>query len=189
MGPAETVCTGSLLVAAPGLDEPTFRRTVIYLVSHDDTGTVGVVLNRPSEGPVVDVLPAWAPHAPRPAVFFLGGPVKRDGALGLATLRTGEPGPPPGVRAVQGRVVLVDLDAPVERLAPHLDGVRVFLGYAGWGAGQLAGELARGDWLVVPSLPSDVLTPGRVDLWGRVLRRQPMPLALLASHPGETSRN
>jgi len=53
----------------------------------------------------------------------------------------------------------------------------------------LDAELGRADWLVLPSLPSDVLMPGRVDVWVRVLRRQPMPLAMLATHPVDVDRN
>ena len=60
---------------------------------------------------------------------------------------------------------------------------------AGWDAGQLAGEIARGDWIVVPALPDDVLTGQDPDLWGRVLRRQGMPLALLATFPLDARHN
>jgi putative transcriptional regulator len=181
---------GSLLVSATTLTEEPFRRTVVYVVDHSDEGTLGVVLNRPSDTAVHDVLPAWSEHAVRPRALFVGGPVTRDSALCLGTVRVG--GSAEGVRGlrpVHGRVVLVDLDGDPGELAPLLDGVRVFVGYAGWSAGQLDGELARGDWLVLASLPTDVLEPGRVDLWGRVLRRQPLPVALLASHPLETDRN
>lgn len=178
---------GSLLVSSTALTEPAFRRTVVYVVDHSAGGTLGVVLNRPSDSAVHDALPAWAPHAVRPRALYVGGPVARDAALCLAILRVGASAHGArGLRVVHGRVVLVDLDAEPGELAPLLDGVRVFVGYAGWAAGQLDGELAREDWLVLASLPTDVIEPGRVDLWGRVLRRQPMPLALLATHPLDT---
>ena len=177
-------------MSATSLTEATFRRTVVYVVDHSSGGTLGVVLNRPSETAVHDVLPAWAAHTVRPQALFDGGPVTRDAALCLGTVLAGSSADGvPGLRTVQGRVVLVDLDADPDDLAPLLDGVRVFVGYAGWSGGQLDGELARGDWLVLASLPTDVLEPGRVDLWGRVLRRQPMPLALLATHPLDTDRS
>jgi putative transcriptional regulator len=72
---------------------------------------------------------------------------------------------------------------------PKVRGLRVFAGYAGWDVGQLAGEIDRGDWIVVAALPSDVLASPDHDLWGRVLRRQGMPLALLATHPGDVRTN
>lgn len=184
------VRSGSLLVASVELVEQTFRRTVIYLIEHNEIGSLGVVLNRPSDTAVLDVLPAWAPLAVRPQALFVGGPVKRDSALCLGLLQPGVDGDDvSGLRPVEGRVVMVDLDAEPEELAPALEGLRVFVGYAGWSAGQLDAELERGDWLVVPALPSDVVAPGRVDLWARVLRRQPMPMALLATHPIELERN
>jgi putative transcriptional regulator len=178
------------LVAAPSLQDSNFRRTVVYIIDHRREGTLGVVLNRPSEVAVYDVLPNWAPHASRPQAVFVGGPVEQKTALCLAALRTGEDvAKLPGVIGVRGPVALVDLDTDPETLVPKLRGLRVFAGYAGWETGQLAGEISREDWIVVPALPSDVLTPPNVDLWGRVLRRQGMPLALMATHPGDVRRN
>jgi putative transcriptional regulator len=67
--------------------------------------------------------------------------------------------------------------------------LRVFAGYAGWDAGQLAGEISRGDWIVVPALPDDVMAGHENGLWEHVLRRQGMPLALLATYPVDVRRN
>ena len=100
-----------------------------------------------------------------------------------------EPDSAPGLRHVAGRMVMVDLDADPDSIAPVVEGVRIFAGYSGWTIGQLEGEIERDDWIVLSALPSDVLVQPRVDLWGRVLRRQPLPLALLATHPIDISRN
>ncbi len=186
----DDVVAGSLLVSSTALVEPTFRRTVVYVVDHSATGSLGLVLNRPSETAVVDVLRAWAPLARRPQALFVGGPVSQESALCLATVRVGASAAgTTGLRVVQGRVVMVDLDADPEPLADVLDGVRVFAGYTGWSPRQLDTEIARGDWLVLTSLPGDVLDPGRGDLWAQVLRRQPMPTALLATHPLDVDRS
>jgi putative transcriptional regulator len=181
---------GSLLVAAPKLLDSNFRRTVVYIIDHRGEGSLGVVLNRPSEVAVHDVLPAWGPHVTKPQAVFVGGPVEQKTALCLATLRTGEDvGQTEGVVAVRGPVAMVDLDSDPEVLAPKVRGLRVFAGYAGWDSNQLADEIERGDWFVVAGLPGDVLMPSGVDLWSRVLRRQGMPLALHATHPGDILRN
>ncbi len=187
---APRVRAGTLLLANTDLLEPTFRRSVIYVVEHNDGGTLGVVLNRPSETAVYNVLPQWAKLATKPKTMFIGGPVKRDAALCLATLRVGaDPTGVPGLRHVQGRVVMVDLDAEPDSLAPLVEGVRIFAGYSGWTIGQLEGEIERDDWIVLSALPADVLVEPKVDLWARILRRQPMPLSLMATHPIDLSRN
>ncbi|RJQ83360.1 YqgE/AlgH family protein [Pseudonocardiaceae bacterium YIM PH 21723] len=187
---ADAVVPGSLLVATPSLKDPNFQRTVIYIIDHRSEGTLGVVLNRPSEVAVHDVLPGWGEHATRPQAIFIGGPVEQKTALCLAALRNGKHiDELPGLIAVNGPVALVDLDGDPEELVPWVRGLRVFAGYSGWGTGQLAGEIDRGDWMVVSALPDDVLVPATIDLWGRVLRRQGMPLAMMATHPIDTERN
>ncbi|CAM3049277.1 hypothetical protein BST27_14775 [Mycobacterium intermedium] len=187
---AQRVRAGTLLLANTDLLEPTFRRSVIYIVEHNDGGTLGVVLNRPSETAVYNVLPHWSKIAAKPKAMFLGGPVKRDAALCLGVLRVGaEPDEALGLRHVAGRMVMVDLDADPEAIAPLVEGVRIFAGYSGWTIGQLEGEIERDDWIVLSGLPSDVLVGPREDLWGQVLRRQPWPLSLLATHPIDLSRN
>ena len=187
---ANRVRAGTLLLANTDLMEPTFRRSVIYVVEHNDGGTLGVVLNRPSETAVYNVLPQWADLVSKPKTMFIGGPVKRDAALCLGTLRIGtDPDGLQGIRHVAGRIVMVDLDADPEMIAAAVEGVRIFAGYSGWTIGQLEGEIERDDWIVLSALPSDVLVPPRVDLWARVLRRQPMPLSMLATHPIDVSRN
>jgi putative transcriptional regulator len=187
---AQRVRAGTLLLANTDLLEPTFRRSVIYIVEHNDGGTLGVVLNRTSETAVYNVLPQWAKLAAKPKTMFIGGPVKRDAALCLAALRVGaDPTDVPGLRHVSGRMVMVDLDAEPDLIEPLIEGVRIFAGYSGWTVGQLEGEIERDDWIVLSALPSDVLVGPRADLWGQVLRRQPLPLSLLASHPIDVSRN
>jgi len=184
------VAPGSLLVAAPGLADPNFRRTVVYVIEHRDRGTLGVVLNRPGEVSVRDVLPSWAPLATLPHAVFVGGPVESQTALCLAAVRTGEdPAALAGLVGVRGPVALVDLDGDPEPLTERLRGLRVFAGYSGWDAGQLAAEIGRGDWIVVPALPDDVLAGHDPNLWGRVLRRQGVPLALLATYPADVRQN
>ncbi|MFF3568538.1 YqgE/AlgH family protein [Nocardia jiangxiensis] len=185
----QAVRPGTLLVSATDLVEPSFRRTVVYIVEHNDAGSLGVVLNRPSDTAVQDVLPHWADLAASPRTLYVGGPVKRDAALCLTTVRVGTAiDRIDGLRRVDGRVALLDLDSDPDIIAPLVEGIRIFAGYAGWTFGQLEGELERGDWIVLSALPSDpIAQPG--DLWAQVLRRQPLPLSLLATHPIELERN
>lgn len=180
----DEVEAGSALVAAPALRDPNFRRTVVLVIDHRASGTLGVVLNRPSEVPVREVLPLWEPYATVPQALYVGGPMEQRAALCVAALPAGvDPEHTEGVIKVQGSLALVQLDADPERMAPRLLGLRVFAGYSGWDEGQLASEINRGDWIVVPALPDDVLAGPGTDLWSCALRRQGMPLALLATYP------
>lgn len=177
-------------MASPELSEPTFRRTVIFIIEHNDAGSLGVVLNRMSQTAVHNLLPAWTDTAARPKAIFVGGPVKQDSALCLGVIRPGASVEfTPALRPVQGRVVLVDLDADADDLNQTLSGVRIFAGYAGWGLGQLGDELRTGSWIVASALPDDVVAPAETDLWAQVMRRQPWPLPLLSTHPIELERN
>ncbi|MGH3742922.1 MAG: YqgE/AlgH family protein [Micromonosporaceae bacterium] len=186
----DEVEAGSALVAAPALRDPNFRRTVVLVIDHRASGTLGVVLNRPSDVPVREVLPLWGPHATVPQALYVGGPMEQRAALCVAALPAGvDAEHTEGVIKVRGSLALVQLDADPDLMAPRLRGLRVFAGYSGWDEGQLAGEIKRGDWIVVPALPDDVLAPPGTDLWGRVLHRQGMPLALLATYPLDPALN
>lgn len=187
---ANQVRAGTLLIASAGLMEPTFARTVIYVIEHNDAGTIGVVLNRMSQTAVHNVTPAWADIAASPRALFVGGPVNQDAALCLGVLRHGrDAGAHPALRSVCGRVVLVDLDADPELLTDILEGVRLFAGYSGWGIGQLETEMEHDSWLLASALSRDLLAPPTVDVWSDVLRRQPWPMPLLATHPVDVSTN
>src|SRR5919206_4315971 len=187
----DVVESGSALVAAPGLRDPNFHRTVVLIIEHQPAaGTVGVVLNRPSDVPVDDVLPLWGELATVPRALYVGGPMQQRAALCVAALPAGvDADRTEGMIKVRGSLALVDLDADPDLMAPRLRGLRVFAGYAGWGEGQLAAEINRGDWLVVPALAEDVLAPPGTDLWSRILRRQGLPLALLATYPADPVLN
>ncbi|MFK0117105.1 YqgE/AlgH family protein [Streptomyces sp. NPDC090994] len=181
--------TGRLLVATPALTDPNFERAVVLLLDHDEEGSLGVVLNRPTPVGVGDILDGWAALAGDPGVVFQGGPVSLDSALGVAVVPGDGDGDPLGWRRVHGAIGLVDLEAPPELLAPAVGSLRIFAGYAGWGPGQLEDELAEGAWYVVESEPGDVSSPLPERLWREVLRRQRSELAMVATYPDDPSLN
>jgi putative transcriptional regulator len=182
---------GRLLVSTPALRDPNFLHAVVLVLDHDEEGSLGVVINRPTELRITDVLPPWSGLAATPDVVFQGGPVSLDSALGLAAVDSvdGEDEEPLGFRRVTGPLGLIDLDAPPELLAAELRGLRIFAGYAGWGPGQLESELEQGAWYVVEAEPGDAFSPAPHDLWRSVLRRQRGELALVATCPEDPSLN
>lgn len=180
---------GRLLVATPNLGDPNFERTVILLLEHSREGALGVVLNRPSELDVAEPLPEWARVAAHPSVVFIGGPVAPSAAVCLA--RLGRFAGAEGWRPVglDGPVGTLDLDSDPDEAIAHIDEIRVFAGYAGWGPGQLEDEIAEGGWFVVDADPADPLSPAPERLWDIVLRRQRGTLALFAAYPADPTMN
>lgn len=182
---------GRLLVASAVLTDPNFSRTVVLLLDHGTDGTLGVVLNRPTDLTVAQALPAWSDVAGDPGLIFRGGPVSTEAALalGVAVEPADDKRASAGWRAVIGRIGLVDLDAVPDAMDPALSSLRVYAGHAGWASGQLDCELAAGAWMVVESRPGDLFSTAPERLWSDVVRRLPGEAAFLATRPDDPNLN
>jgi putative transcriptional regulator len=170
---------GRLLVAHPGLDDPNFEHTVVYLLAHNDEGSLGVVINRanPTAFPSFDSpLMPWFDVVATPQMIFDGGPVNIDAIMCLHP----DAGLASGVRSID-----VTWDDP-EAFAGQ---IRIFQGYAGWGAGQLEIEISTGGWFVVEAEPSDVVDPDPDNLWRSIFARQSSELRRLSDFPDDPSLN
>lgn len=197
----EAVLSGGLLLAMPSLTDPNFAHTVIFLVQHNESGTVGVVLNRPSEVELGRVLPEWAEWSEQQAYFQVGGPCEQDAALGLArgddlyvAARSStvmlDHLAELGIRLTGMRgVFLVNLDDRPQLPTDALTDVRVFAGYAGWAAGQLEAEIAAGAWLCVPGSAQEIFAADPTAVRRLILDRQVGPLAFLRAMPDKISAN
>lgn len=173
-------------MASPAMVDPNFHRTVVLMIEHGEEGALGVVLNRATEMPVGEPLPAWEATAADPAVVFIGGPVLRDSVICLGqsalAMRTG------GWSPVFADIGTVDLhDDPAD--LPEVGKVRVFAGHAGWGPLQLEDEMDEGAWVVCPARSSDVLDPDPDLLWDKVVERQPGVVPLLTRFPPDPDLN
>lgn len=177
---------GRLLVASPALMDSSFHRTVVLLIEHGEEGALGVVLNRATELPVGEPLPAWEPRAAAPAVVFVGGPVQRSSAICLgrasSAVRTQSWAP------VFADIGTVDLNQHPDQL-PEVGAVRVFAGHAGWGALQLEDEVDEGAWVVCDAIAGDVVDPDPDGLWARVVERQSGVVSLLSRFPADPRLN
>jgi putative transcriptional regulator len=160
-----------LLLAMPQLDDPNFARAVVLMVQHSEEGSFGLVLNRPSDTPVIDVT---APLGMRwrgdpSAVIWLGGPVSPESGWLLHE--------PTGAVTSDGTLEIADgislstsphnLRLVVERPPRR---VRLLAGYAGWGARQLESELAQGAWLTASATPELVFDTPAERMWDEALR-------------------
>jgi len=162
---------GQLLVAVPGRLDPNFDATVVYLFD-TTAGAAGLILNRPTDIPVADVLPDLSNAAATPAVVFQGGPVMVEHGLVLGVSDT--------------EISVLDTEAASEA---DPESLRVFAGYAGWETGQLEAEIDAGGWFTVANSPADVLTVDPGGLWRAVFARQPGPLNRYRTYPDDPRLN
>jgi putative transcriptional regulator len=165
---------GQLLVAGPRLVDPNFRRSVVLVGEHGEEGALGVILNRASEATVHEALPELTPL----------GPVQPTAVVVLAEFAE----PERASALVLDNIGFLPAEVDPDKLG-ELRRARVFVGYAGWGPGQLDGELEEGSWIVEPAGPEDVFTLDPEELWSEVLRRKGGPFGVLALMPPDPSSN
>ena len=162
---------GTLLAAWPDLMDPNFMHSVVVICQHSAEGAYGVVVNRGTELQVHDLLPDHPVLGDLDYPVFLGGPVDHSTVQFLHTV----PDAIPGGFCLDGTLWLGgELEAAARFLAADraraLTSVRIFLGYSGWGAGQLEAELASGSWLPAPSSLEAIFGEAGEGTWRRVVR-------------------
>ncbi len=165
--------SGRLLVAADTMADVRFRETVILLLRHDRRGSLGLVLNRPSRLPLAEAVPNADVFRNQKGLLWLGGPVAPGSALVLTSSDrlAGKP--------VLSGVWVSGLRELIQALGQGEDvgRFRVYAGYAGWAPGQLAGEIARGDWQVQPATV-ELVFGDAAGLW-RQLSHKAVPVLAL----------
>ena len=163
---AQSVGGGTLLVASPGLTDPNFARTVVLVLRNDDNGTLGVVINRPTNLEPAAVFPELAEGVGTyQGRLFRGGPVSPTQLLllvrGLAAATVSTP-------EILDKVFLtIDTEALPEmvRLADGTNDLRLYAGHAAWARGQLDAELRAGGWQVLTGTADLVFHADPAKLW------------------------
>ena len=180
---------GQFLLAMPSMGDPRFLRSVIYMVAHDSEGAMGFIINKRAEGrSLVDILKDMPETVAKTGLVnlpvYVGGPVQNDRGFVLHTsdyekthntLSQELP-----IALTQSADVLVD--------AAHGRGpekMRLFLGYAGWGPGQIEGELQDNAWLVCDANIAEIFTSQSDDLYEKCVAAMGIDLALLSNEGGE----
>ncbi|WP_372791169.1 YqgE/AlgH family protein [Paraconexibacter sp.] len=176
---------GKILLASPALADPNFVRTVVLLAEHGAEGALGLVLNRPTDALVGEAVDELTSIVDEDDAVYGGGPVGEDAVMVVAEFD--DP-------ALAAELIVEDLgflpaDSDLDRIATATRRARVFAGHAGWGPGQLEGELEEGAWIVVDAHRDDVFTEDPDDLWSIVLERKGGPYAVLARMPEDPSVN
>ena len=184
---AESQLTGSLLVAMPQLRDPNFVRTVMMIVQHDETGTFGLVLNRPVDMSAGDLCVAlemsWGGDPGLPLLW--GGPVQLQTGWMLFADDLREKSADDEVTALGDGLYFAGSMNVLRTIAEQPPGdLRLFLGYAGWGPGQLEAEMAEGVWLTVPGSREAIFSLDHESMWDAVVRSLGIEPATLIQTPG-----
>jgi putative transcriptional regulator len=159
---------GIFLVAAPSLRDPNFRQSVVLLCEHGPEGALGVVVNRPTAMSISEALP----HVPilegSSHVLYAGGPVQTNQVM---LLYRGDQLPENAHHVFDGVCLGGDMGM-VERIltgAGTKEAFRAYLGYSGWGPGQLESEMKTGSWITLPADPNVVFEKDPARVWSHIL--------------------
>src|SRR3954471_20060407 len=174
---------GSLLVAHPNMLDPNFRRAVLFISAHDaEDGALGVILNRPLDKQVSDLVNEAPPAGLGDIPVFLGGPVGKNQLMFAAfEWQKGA-----GVK-LNHNIALDEMSGPGGR--KNLLTLCAFVGYAGWGAGQLETEVKQKAWVVQSANPSLLKLDRLPNLWFDIMRTLGPWYTMLAAAPDDPSLN
>jgi putative transcriptional regulator len=164
---------GQFLVAGKQMRDPNFYRSVVLMVEHGESGSMGLVVNRPSN---VSVTRALSEHFDLPdsdQLVYVGGPVEPAALFMLHSageFETEESDVVPGIYVGSSPDVF---ERVIEQVVGGSDDLefRVFAGCAGWGPGQLEGELEHGDWHILPAVAPEILPGDPYTLWDELVER------------------
>ena len=174
--------TGNLLLAVPSMQDPNFKRAVIFVAAHNaEDGAFGYVLNRPLDQRVADLLPDQDLGALGQVPVYIGGPVATD-KLAFASLQWNRK-----KSTLRCQTHLSVADA-IHALSMGHE-VRGFVGYSGWSSGQIEGEIERKSWIISPAkkVILDVEQPAA--MWGAVLDEMGPIYQLMANTPDRVELN
>ncbi len=155
------------LIARPGMPDPNFREAVVLVTQAEGAEATGVIINRPTDRSLAEMLPSERFKRFKEPIFF-GGPVA---AQGLFAVFQADKFSGAAVTMLPGLYLAIVPDSIDALLNDPPPKIRFFTGYSGWAPGQLQGELDRGDWLVVDAEADPVFLKDTSRLWQDMVRR------------------
>ena len=174
---------GHLLIAARGMRDPRFAKSVILLIRYEDKGALGLIVNKPSATKLADLLPEAEELKDRKDPVYVGGPVARDGMMLM--LRSENP-PDEANHVFADIYVSPSRNVLDELVAEDNRDFRTYIGYAGWAAGQLESELERQGWHVLPSDPDMVFAEEPESVWDTLIEQTEVLFARLRQPRSES---
>jgi putative transcriptional regulator len=160
---------GKFLIASREMADPRFEEAVILLIKYDrEEGAMGLIINLPSKTPLSKLLPDIKELRDDKEKVFIGGPVELDRVFIAA--RSAVP-PEASFHVLGNTYIISDMGTFRKMLSRHRKGdrFRIFAGYAGWGAGQLEGEVAAGQWRVMAAEGKYIFDVEPSLLWQRLI--------------------
>ena len=155
------------LIARPGMPDPNFTESVVLVVQSQGGEATGVILNRPTDRSLAELLPSERFEAFTDPIYF-GGPVAQQGLFALFQADRYSGVAVPMLPQIYLAVLPDSVDALLDKPPAK---IRFFSGYSGWAPGQLQGELERGDWLVADADAKTVFLKDTSRLWQDMVRR------------------
>lgn len=154
---------GILLVARPDMADPNFRETVVAVTRAPDGSTLGVILNRPTEKQLADLMPDWGGAGRFRQPLYAGGPVMQQVVVAMfaaerAPKEAAFPMLPGIYLSMHPRNIEALLSRPAER-------VRLFAGFSGWAPRQLEAEMVSGSWYAVRATEAVLFRKDTASLW------------------------
>jgi putative transcriptional regulator len=156
------------LIATRQLSGPFFTRSVVLLLDYSPAGALGVIINRPTDVALNDLIPALNEIGKRPDTVYLGGPVSPRSVVFL--IRS-DSEPPDSQHVIADVHATGSTDALRQVVRDNAPASRfhAYVGYAGWAPAQLDAEVARGDWYIEEATPDPIFTLDTADLWNRLV--------------------
>jgi putative transcriptional regulator len=171
---------GYFLISEFDLMDPNFYRSVILMIAHDDEGAFGLVVNRPSNLALGEVIEGVEDTPAASIPVFIGGPVQQN-ALFVLHMSQDREGDAPGIKKPLDGIIF---EPATRSLIEYLTGewaamreaerpvVRIYAGYSGWGPGQLESELKRESWVVLKATAQVVFDPDPQAAWAQALAKK-----------------
>jgi putative transcriptional regulator len=177
---------GRILISEPYLPDPNFERTIILICEHNDEGTIGFVLNKPSQsklGELISELPQCE------NIVSIGGPVQQDTLHYIHSCADVEG----AVEVSEGIYWGGDFEDVIEKInTKKLDqsDIKFFLGYSGWSPGQLDEELVQNSWIVNGLVtPELVFLTDAEEMWKKTLRQMGGRFSMYSNYPVDPTMN
>ena len=177
---------GKLLISEPFLGDPFFKRAVVLLSEHNKDGTVGFILNKPTDIFINDIIEDF-PDFDVPVYF--GGPVQKDTLHYIHKLGDKVQGCKEIKKGIYwgGDFEILKLLIDTKQVSPS--DIRFFIGYSGWNPNQLKKEIAEKSWLLTPATDNFTFFDEPKKLWSDVMKSLGKEYSILANFPEDPSMN